>query len=253
MRDRLNEFIERHNVVWELGMAVLAIAYVVLGFAAEDGPPVLSLTETIITFVFVAEFVIRIAASRDRRGYLRGHWIDLLALIPTVRQIRLLRLLRLLRLIRALSGIYRALMTVERILAHRAIASLIAIWFGVMLLSSLGMYAAEHGVNEAVDTPLDALWWGIVTMTTVGYGDISPQTGEGRLAAVVLMVLGITLFGLITATATSILTTGKEDTDAGEAGALIEVRQLARLHSEGLLSDRQFAEQCHGITARTPG
>lgn len=241
MRDRYNRFIERHDMLWELVMAALAVAYVALGFAAEDGPPWMGFVETVLTGIFIAEFTSRLAASRDRRAYLRGHWLDLLALVPAVRQIRLLRLLRLLRLIRALTGIYRALLHVERLLAHRAIASLIAIWFGVMLLSSLGMYAAEYGVNEAVESPLDALWWGVVTMTTVGYGDIAPQTTEGRLAAVVLMVLGISLFGIITATATSVLTTGQGD--GADAGSLAEVRQLARLYREGVITREQFADQ----------
>jgi voltage-gated potassium channel len=247
VRDRYNRFIDRHDVAWELGMAALAIAYVVLGFAAEDGPAWMATAETLITGIFIAEFVTRILAAYDRRAYLRSHWIDLLALTPAVREIRLLRLLRLLRLVRAVAGIYRALLHVERLIAHRAIASLIAIWFSVMLVSSLAMYAAEHGVNEAVTSPLDALWWGVVTMTTVGYGDISPQTGEGRIAAVVLMVLGITLFGLITATAASILTTGGED--ATEAASLTEARQLARLYQEGVLSGEQFAEQAGRLLA----
>jgi voltage-gated potassium channel len=49
-----------------------------------------------------------------------------------------------------------------------------------------------------VSSPLDALWWGVVTLTTVGYGDVYPVTPEGRLAAAILMLLGIGLFGLIT-------------------------------------------------------
>jgi voltage-gated potassium channel len=53
--------------------------------------------------------------------------------------------------------------------------------------------------------PFDALWWGVVTLTTVGYGDVTPVTTEGRIAAMVLMLLGIGLFGAITATITSYL------------------------------------------------
>jgi len=60
-------------------------------------------------------------------------------------------------------------------------------WIGVMFLSALGLYISEVGVNEAVRTPLDALWWGLTTMTTVGYGDVYPTTAEGRISAAVLM------------------------------------------------------------------
>jgi voltage-gated potassium channel len=77
-----------------------------------------------------------------------------------------------------------------------------------MLLCAIGLYIAEKGVNAAVDSPLDALWWGITTMTTVGYGDVYPVTPEGRIAAAILMVLGIGLFSAVTATVTSFLIAG---------------------------------------------
>src|SRR6266542_2516600 len=99
LRDRYLAFIARHEAAWELTFAALAIVFVLVGFA--DDSPETQIVDWSLTGVFAAEFGTRVAASYDRRGYLRGHWIDALALIPTVRGIRVLRLLRLLRLVRA--------------------------------------------------------------------------------------------------------------------------------------------------------
>src|SRR3954468_8064450 len=114
MRDRYNDFIERHDIAWELGMALLAVIYVGVGFALDDQAfqstaPTLELLELGLTVVFAAEFVSRFASSRSRSSYLRGHWIDLVALVPVTRGLRILRVLRLLRLVRAFAGVYRAL------------------------------------------------------------------------------------------------------------------------------------------------
>ena len=68
---------------------------------------------------------------------------------------------------------------------------LIIAWLAVMLLCAVGLFVVENGVNATVESPLDALWWGLTTMTTVGYGDVFPTTGEGRIVAAVLMILGM--------------------------------------------------------------
>lgn len=112
---------------------------------------------------------------------------------------------------------------------------LLVAWSAVMLLCSVALYAAENGVNKAITGPLDALWWGLTTMTTVGYGDVIPTTSEGRIAAAVLMILGIGLYSAITATITSFLISGDRPTDL--AGQL---ERLAALHTNGRLSDQEY-------------
>ena len=239
-RERFNTFVARHEVFWELTMAALAIAYVGIGFAGDATSGAtrtnLEALDLGLTIIFVAEFGSRFGATFDRAAYLRGHWIDLFALIPVARGVRVLRLLRLLRLVRAFAGLYRTLEHFERMARHRGLAWLFVAWLTVMVICSAILYTAEVGINKAIGSPLDALWWGIVTITTVGYGDVAPITPEGKVAASVLMLLGIGLFSAITATITSfMLTTG------GSASAGDRLRVLADLHRSGLLTDEEYA------------
>lgn len=242
-RAAYNAFIERHEVAWEIGMAVLAIAFVIVGFASDAadaaGRPTFEAIDTALTVVFVAEFASRFLASWDRRAYLRAHLIDLAALIPVVRGVRILRLLRLLRLLRAFAGLFRALQHVERLAKHRGLAWLFVAWLAVAVLCSTFLYVAENGINKAVASPLDAMWWGITTMTTVGYGDVYPVTPEGRIAASVLMVLGIGLFSAITATVTSFMLVDRTEAEQTPD----RLRTLADLHRDGLLTEDEYARK----------
>src|SRR4051794_34854020 len=88
-RDRYLEFIQRHEVAWELTFAALAIVFVIVGFA--DQSPAVDTLEWGLTAIFATEFATRLAASYDRRRYIRGHWIDALALVPTARSVRVVR------------------------------------------------------------------------------------------------------------------------------------------------------------------
>jgi voltage-gated potassium channel len=242
IRDRYNTFVERHEIAWELAMGGLALIWVALGFLVDQigsgVRPGLETAELLLTGVFIAEFVSRLGAAHDRVQYVRGHWIDALALAPPIRAFRLLRLLRLLRLVRAFAGFYRAAMHVQGLARHRGFAWLIVAWLSVMVVCSAFVYGAEHGVNKLINTPFDALWWGVSTLTTVGYGDTYPITPEGRIGAMVLMLLGIGLFSAITATITSyfisqenrIRTPGHEFVD--KLGALSELREQGSLTEE---------------------
>src|SRR4051812_27072893 len=110
LAERYNAFIEDHEIAWELVMAALAVAFVVVGLRLEAADEAgqtdttLEAIDDLLTVVFVAEFTTRFGAARSKVTYLRGHWIDAIAMIPAIRGARLLRLVRLFRLVRAFTG-----------------------------------------------------------------------------------------------------------------------------------------------------
>jgi voltage-gated potassium channel len=246
--DRYTEWIDTHEVAWELTMAAIAVLFLVVGFV-DPAPGQDWLFESLdigLTAVFLVEFVSRLAASRKRGWYLRRHWIDALALIPTVRWLRILRLLRLLRMVRAFAGVFRALASIERFAAHRTLIVLFGSWLTVAVISGVAVYLAEVGHNPEVTSLWDALWWAVVTVATVGYGDVSPITPEGRLAAAFLIVVGITLWAAITGTITSLLITSAPAAESIPA----QILQLAKLRDDAVLTEDEFVAKKAELLAR---
>jgi voltage-gated potassium channel len=148
---------------------------------------------------FAVDFLIRLFLSSDKGLFVKRNWFDLLAMIPvdsTFRLFRLLRLIRLIRLIRMSSFLWGFVRTVQ-VRLSLLVAVIIVIW------GASGFFLLEKNLNDALNSYLDAIWWAVVTTTTVGYGDISPVTFGGRMIAIVLMVTGIGLIGSVTASVAS--------------------------------------------------
>ncbi|EME62530.1 ion transport protein, partial [Rhodococcus ruber BKS 20-38] len=113
----------------------------------------------------------------------------------------MLRPLRLLRLVTLLGVVHRSVGTALR---GRVIVYASGSTALLLVVSSLAMLDAERTAPDAtITTYPDALWWSAVTVTTVGYGDFAPVTATGRLIAVALMIAGIALLGVVTATLAS--------------------------------------------------
>ena len=145
---------------------------------------------------FALDYVVRLALSRRRLAFVRANLLDLAVIaLPLLRPLRLLRLLVLLS---AINRQARASLR-GRVIVYAAGATVL-----VLFVSSLSMLDAERSAEGAniIDYG-DAIWWAATTVTTVGYGDRFPTTGTGRLIATGLMLGGIGLLGVVTATLAS--------------------------------------------------
>jgi voltage-gated potassium channel len=144
-----------------------------------------------VWIAFVVDYAVRIYLARSW-AYVIRHWYDVpLIVLPMLRPLRVLRVLAFARMVNrsATGGL------VERAAVYVAGAAIMSVGLG-----SIAILDAERDAPGANITSYgDALWWACTTVTTVGYGDRYPVTTEGRMIAVVLMVVGIGLVGAITA------------------------------------------------------
>ena len=142
--------------------------------------------------LFAVDYVARLVLSRQRLRFVRSNLLDLAVVaLPLLRPLRLLRLVTLLSVLnRYAGGSLRG-----RVAVYVAGATSL-----VLFVASLAVLEAERGKPGAtINTFGDALWWALTTMTTVGYGDRYPVTGQGRFVAAGLMLAGIALLGVVTA------------------------------------------------------
>lgn len=203
------------SLEWPMALLALAVIPALLldnGSATPRTHMIAMAVNWFVWVAFCAEFALRLSVAPARIIFIRRSWFDLLIIavsppfgVPqTMQGVRALRALRLIRLVRAAAFLSIGLKSARRALHHRKFHYVLVLTAGVMLLGATGLYTVENPVNQSVKSFDDALWWAITTTTTVGYGDIYPVTGEGRLIAVLLMLTGIGVIGVFTATIASL-------------------------------------------------
>jgi voltage-gated potassium channel Kch len=168
-------------------------------FATQTGD-VVFVMDAVLTPVFLADFLYRFFTARSRtRYFLTGlGWVDLLSVVPGLRIVRIVRVVQVVRWLRRKGGGE----VVEELAEQRATATFLVtvfLVFVVVEVAGASIFAVESGdPNANIRTAGDALWWGLVTITTVGYGDRVPVTPGGRVIGVFLLFSGIALFSVLT-------------------------------------------------------
>jgi voltage-gated potassium channel len=198
--------VEMRSSAHELFMALLTLLstanllLVVLPFISGEGRQVVIAVEVILVPIFLGDFLLRLLTTRSRRAYLAHGWgwTDLLAVVPFLAVFRLLHVAAVVRALRSRGP--GAIL--EELYVSRASATFyFTIFLVILVLEMSGALVLDAEAADAsanIRTPGDALWWGYVTITTVGYGDQYPVTPWGRVIGVFLLTAGVALFSVFT-------------------------------------------------------
>jgi voltage-gated potassium channel len=189
---------------------------------APETQRLLYISEWVITIIFTIEYVLRLYVSQSPKRYSRSFFgvVDLLAILPSyidlllpgAHYLMLLRVLRVLRIFRVLKlakyvGEANMLIRAMRASLRKIAVFIFAVVNLVLILGSL-MYLIEGAENGFTSIP-KSVYWAIVTLTTVGYGDISPQTPLGQFVASIIMITGYGIIAVPTAIVTAEMTQPK--------------------------------------------
>jgi voltage-gated potassium channel len=178
---------------------------------------------------FAVEYAALVITAPSRRRYVLTHLPDLLLVaLPLLRPLRFLRVLRLGAAATASASRARSQLLERAPLYAAAVASLAVVSASVMVLS-----AERDASGSNIRSFGDAVWWSCTTITTVGYGDHFPVTAPGRAIAVVLMITGIALLGVVTAAVAAWLIRTDAADEQDSVALLREIRQeMAGLRAE---------------------
>ncbi len=236
-------------LLWAILLSVASVMLEsVAGIRASYGPALRNI-EWFFTILFTFEYGARIASVYSPRKYIFSFFgiVDLLAILPTylslvftssqyllvIRSVRLLRVFRVLKLVRYLGA--ANVLTKALAASRHKITVFLGVVFTIVLIMGTLMYLVEGEVNGYTSIP-KSMYWAIVTLTTVGYGDVTPHTTLGQVLSSLLMVLG---YGVI-AVPTGIVSVELSRAQAGE----VNTQACRNCSKEGHASDAQYCKYC---------
>ncbi|MFT8836883.1 potassium channel family protein [Liquorilactobacillus satsumensis] len=195
-------------------LALISIALVIMDYAnaiSIDSSPYCYIDNTILG-LFTIDYFIRLIIAKNRVSFFKDNFFDLLAIIPIgsffsffriarlARIVRITRVAKIFRVVRLIGLTGKLQKNAKNFLKTNGLIYLIIVSLFILIIA-----AVLYSLAESV--PLgESLWWAIATATTVGYGDISPHTPVGKLAAILLMFVGIGFISMLTSSLTTFFT-----------------------------------------------
>jgi len=171
----------------------------------------------LVWWFFVIESILLVSVVDNKTRYLRGNWMNVFIIVAGLPIILwgyspLAVILRSLRLLLMAGLIYRLTKTVRKILGKNQLGKTLLVAFLLVLISG----SIISAIDPAFESPAEGIWWALVTISTVGYGDFSPVSVPGRIFASVLILAGVVLLALITANLAAYFVEKEVEKDVGE-------------------------------------
>lgn len=243
--------VREHGNAYNLFVLVLTLFSLVIMVLlllplGPESRQLLQIYDFVICLIFLGDFVYSLSGSHPRRQYLiyeRG-WLDLLGSIPTLgffeltALFRLARISRLARVTRLLRGNNRRELVRDMIVNRGQYASFITLLAAGMILSTASFLVLQfesHSEGSNIRTGADAIWWGFVTITTVGYGDRFPVTLAGRLVGLFVMLTGVGIIAALASILASLLVPSPPDEEPSSTSE--EVPRTDAIPDAGRLAD----------------
>ncbi len=165
-----------------------------------------------VTIFFIVELAFKLMLAPKKWFFIKNSVVDILAVLPIFRVFRLARTARLLRIVRLFrtvraGKILRSDLVKEKthVFFRTENTAMLTYLFMSVIFGTVGIMVFEKGANESFVTLGDGLWWCIVTITTVGYGDMFPITVGGKLVAVSIMFVGLSFYAMLTGAISTVL------------------------------------------------
>ena len=209
---------ENKKYIYEIMMGVLAlisVSLVALEFSLNSISVKLlntiSIIDNFIYIIFLADYCIRLMISKNKLDFIKSNKIDLLSIIPfnslfkAFRVLKLIKIIKLTKFIKVSVFLFKLKNNCNTFFKTNHFGYMVVIIIITILLGAFGISCTENIPFS------DGLWWSFVTATTVGYGDISPSTGLGRIIASILMLVGIGFIGMLTGTIATYFLSEKEN------------------------------------------
>lgn len=188
----------------ELAMMLLSLLSVIIvlvmtfGRLDSETYRLLFFIDTSVCLIFMANFFVGLFRARNKMFYLRHHWIDFIASIPAIEALRIARVFQILRVIRLIRMSSSLLLPLIKQRKQATLASLLVAMVTILTFASVIILIVESGTEGAnIETAEQAIWWALVTISTVGYGDYYPVSTAGHIIGGIVIVSGVSFFGVI--------------------------------------------------------